>query len=444
MSKPAVGSYFTGGGIGLAGLKGKVDFAFAVEYDAEIAESYRANISDRVIVSRVQDVDVRKLEPVEYFQTSNECKEFSTAKTGGREGPEQISQAEAVCRYLDYHKPPLFLLENVRGYVKSKAFQMIVVKLSLLGYTQRVTVENAANYGVPQTRERLILRAALDRPLPSLPDHVDGWTGWYQAIEDLIPTLPESHFAQWQLDRLPAEMENILLDGKKSGQEWGKRYRTGDEPAFTSTIDSREKAFIFNSTFGNIRYSEEPMTTLTASFHSKTTVPQAFLMNGGNASNERCHRFADEPSVTVSASSGNVAARAFLMSDQTSNSGQDVGLRAESEPSMVVDTRPASKVRAFIVDGQTSDNGRLLTIRNGQEPVYTIQSSADHKPARAWLSLGRVVKMTPRALARFQSIQDWYVLPDKNALACKIIGNGWPTEMGRKISEKMLGIETQN
>jgi hypothetical protein len=98
MLKPTVGTYFSGGGIGLAELKGKVDFAFAVEYDPAISEVYRANIGDRIITARVQDVDVTKLERVDLFQVSPVCKEFSAAKTGGKESAEELSQAAAICR----------------------------------------------------------------------------------------------------------------------------------------------------------------------------------------------------------------------------------------------------------------------------------------------------------------------------------------------------------
>jgi len=48
-------------------------------------------------------------------------------------------------------------------------------------------------------------------------------------------------------------------------------------------------------------------------------------------------------------------------------------------------------------------------------------------------SRGRVVRMTPRALARFQTMPDWYELPEKRSLACKIIGNGVPCLMMQKV-----------
>jgi site-specific DNA-cytosine methylase len=373
MLKPTIGTFFSGGGIGLAELKGKVDFAFAVEYDPAISEVYRANIGDRIITARVQDVDVTKLERVDLFQVSPVCKEFSAAKTGGKESAEEISQAAAICRYLDYHKPPYFLLENVRGYIKSKSFQMIVVRLTRLGYTCRFSIENSADYSVPQTRERLILRAALDRPLPSLPDYAGRWVGWYEAIEDLIPSLPDSKFADWQLERLPEQYESFLVNATDSGSERGK---------------------------GSIAFTEPCLTVVAG---GNTATFKAFLVNGQNA-------------------------------------GRELSLRDCESRTFTIPSNDKGIPRAFLVEGQTGSNGSHLNILGPQEPCYTVSASIEKRPSRAWLSQGRVVQMTPRALARFQSIPDWYKLPDKNGLACCVIGNGIPSRMGARIIEAMLGL----
>jgi DNA (cytosine-5)-methyltransferase 1 len=57
---------------------------------------------------------------------------------------------------------------------------------------------------------------------------------------------------------------------------------------------------------------------------------------------------------------------------------------------------------------------------------------------RAWLDQGRVVQMTPRALARFQTWPDWYPMPSTISLACTIVGNGVPVLMARLLIEGML------
>ena len=56
----------------------------------------------------------------------------------------------------------------------------------------------------------------------------------------------------------------------------------------------------------------------------------------------------------------------------------------------------------------------------------------------AWMKQGRVVSMTPRALGRFMTLPDWYVLPEKKTLASKIIGNGFPCLAAEKILRQLL------
>jgi DNA (cytosine-5)-methyltransferase 1 len=43
--------------------------------------------------------------------------------------------------------------------------------------------------------------------------------------------------------------------------------------------------------------------------------------------------------------------------------------------------------------------------------------------------------MTPRALARFQSFPDWYELPERASLACRIIGNAVPPLLMQRVME---------
>jgi site-specific DNA-cytosine methylase len=119
------------------------------------------------------------------------------------------------------------------------------------------------------------------------------------------------------------------------------------------------------------------------------------------------------------------------------NSGRQLPCGMVIEPAWTVTSQMASKgmQKSFIV-GQDSK----CTTREGKERLFTLTAEPNREYIRAWLSQGRVVQMTPRALARFQSIPDWYKLPDKNGLACTVIGNGIPSRMGARIIEAMLGL----
>ncbi|BES95266.1 Cytosine-specific methyltransferase [Nesidiocoris tenuis] len=74
--------------------------------------------------------------------------------------------------FCDYYRPRFFLLENVRNFVSFK--NSIVLKLTLsclvaMGYQVAFGVLQAGNYGVPQTRRRVIIMAAA--PGEILPDY---------------------------------------------------------------------------------------------------------------------------------------------------------------------------------------------------------------------------------------------------------------------------------
>jgi DNA (cytosine-5)-methyltransferase 1 len=68
-------------------------------------------------------------------------------------------------------QPKIFLFENVRGLLYSKGyFDLILTELHQLGYMIEYQLLNAANYGVPQTRERLFVvghRSEYRFPKPS-------------------------------------------------------------------------------------------------------------------------------------------------------------------------------------------------------------------------------------------------------------------------------------
>lgn len=84
-------------------------------------------------------------------------------------------------------KPEFVFVENVRGYAKSHSLQALTNTLYNEGYWFDVAFVDAADCGVPQHRERLILRAARHGAVPHLPPPLPH-VGWYSAISDLVAT----------------------------------------------------------------------------------------------------------------------------------------------------------------------------------------------------------------------------------------------------------------
>jgi DNA (cytosine-5)-methyltransferase 1 len=369
-------SLCAGGGLAAGGMRDAgVALAGAVEYDPAIAGVYSANFDTPIIIAPIQDVDFTQYTGVDIGQFSPPCPNFSVAKRGTESDVDQAI-ADAGVRFLETVRPRYFWLENVEGYARSKSYRTIRAALDRLDYWSHCEVVNAADYGVPQTRRRLILRASAGgfmQPFRPLPAPVP-WRGWYEAIADLIPDLPLTEFAPWQIPLLPDWVTApLLVEGKGNrlyteNEQGDLTLRSTGDPAPTVRVDARFKAFIMDGQ--NAKTPDRGVTTI---------------------------RYADQPMITVPATLKGV-------------------------------------YRAFVMSGHSGG-----AIRPADEPMVTLTASdISNTIHKAWLETGRVVKMTPRALARFQSVPDSYQLPASNRLAARIIGNGVPWLLAQRITESLL------
>jgi len=401
------GSLCTGGGLADCGARAAgLTPVWGVELDPKIAAvAQRNDPTGRVIVGSVIDQDYAQLPRVAILHASPPCPNFSVAKTGAAESPLDLDIARAIVRAVEAQRPRLFTLENVRGYGKSQSLRDIKDGLAALGYSVTIVIVNAADYGVPQTRERLYLLAHAGgrRAAPMQPTHRKGgdmlhapWVGWYAAIEDLIPTLPESQFARWQLDRLPQELrESLMVHG-------------------ASTME--------------LRAADEPSAAVVATVHAKAAMPRAFLVEGNTPTmRDPLVAYAEDQAWTWRASEHKGMPRDFIMD---AINARDPTTWDESDPMFTITANMQKGVpRAYLLDSKNATRGEGPGYRIGDQPAHTTlnYTRPSHYP-RAMLP-GRVVAMTPRAVGRFQTLPDSYILPDHKGLACRIIGNGIPCDL---------------
>lgn len=396
-----VGSLFTGfGGVEVGAKAAGLSLAWGVEYRADVAAVANRNLGDHVMVADVRDVDYASLPHVDVLHASPVCTRASQANTGATETDEDITIADAVIRALDAQQPDIFTLENVWQYRTFKAFRNICDAIERNGYMYDFEHVNSADFGVPQTRKRLILRAVRGL-LPPLPVPVP-WVGWYAAIEDLLPTLPESKLAPWQLARLPADVQTLVFGNNP--------HTVSNAPAFVT--------------------ADTPMMAVTSQYvgHSR-----AVLLDVQNTIRDATVLTEHEPSNSVS-SQGASRPSHRLAGDSNANSWGD-NSRQPNEPSFTAKQNMNGRCKAVLIDG---DSGSVAdgtpTLRSATEPAMTIRSERI-PPHRAQFANGRVVSMTPRALARFQSFPDWYELPEKRSLAAYGIGNAVPPLLYQRIIE---------
>jgi DNA (cytosine-5)-methyltransferase 1 len=180
------------------------------------------------------------------------CPPFSKSRFYRKDKPRALDDPngwETVNGFLDvleWVRPQAFILENVKGLayrVHAEALQTIITRAERLGYFVNHGVLNAADFGVPQIRERCFVVGCLTStvPLPS-PTHskdaADGLAPWPTAGSALSDLDTEEaacdigHFAGGQHHALLRQVppgDNYLYFTEKRGHpeprfKWRSRY----------------------------------------------------------------------------------------------------------------------------------------------------------------------------------------------------------------------------
>ena len=135
------------------------------------------------------------------------CQSFSTA---GKRRTLNDERGQLILKFIDLVEqiqPQYFILENVRGILSAtaindnneeyKVLDLILKRFDEIGYNVNYSLFNSADYGVPQTRERIFFLGSRDGTLIELPepthskanvDNKQPWINFNKVIENLKDT----------------------------------------------------------------------------------------------------------------------------------------------------------------------------------------------------------------------------------------------------------------
>lgn len=173
-----LGELFSGpGGLSLGALTAKaknkkgatfrIKHGWATDFDKDSCVTYAKNIpgckDEHVICKDVRELDLKKLQKVDAFAYGFPCNDFSlVGKQKGLNG-----NYGALYKYginiIEKFNPHFFVAENVSGITSAnsgEAFKTILRELEGAGkhgYELTVHLYKAEEYGVPQTRHRIII-----------------------------------------------------------------------------------------------------------------------------------------------------------------------------------------------------------------------------------------------------------------------------------------------
>ena len=156
-----VASLFAGaGGLDLGFLRSGHNVVWANEIDSDACETYRVNIGDHIECADISSIDPITVPQFDILIGGFPCQGFSRANINRVEGDKRNNLYVHVVRFLQNRKPKFFMLENVRG-IRSinngEDFKEILLALEECGYGVTYETLNAADYGVPQNRVRVII-----------------------------------------------------------------------------------------------------------------------------------------------------------------------------------------------------------------------------------------------------------------------------------------------
>lgn len=174
---------FAGAGGTTQGLKdGGFAVVAAIENDDDAVATYRANHPEVTVydrdIGRVQGPALaRRLggKRIGLLTACPPCQGFSTLGRGDT-ADKRNGLVMTVARFAEHLRPWAILLENVPGLASDRRLRVLLDRLDAT-YTVRQYVVDAADFGVPQHRRRVIV-LAVDRELGGeLPE----------ALTDLLP-----------------------------------------------------------------------------------------------------------------------------------------------------------------------------------------------------------------------------------------------------------------
>ena len=214
--RPRIATYFSGGRTVEGALGKNVDSVFAAENSTKINNEANRAFGTTFAARDVNNIDVQELRDAnpDLFHASPVCKNFSAAKTMRGATDLDRQSAESVARAIREVTPPIVTIENVPQYADTALFKHITDSLDAKGYKWDVVIHDAADYGAPQSRKRMLLRAVREGELPPMPPKTGG-KDWFGAVSDLLPDAPASAIPPVERRRLDEMIANGRLDASK-------------------------------------------------------------------------------------------------------------------------------------------------------------------------------------------------------------------------------------
>lgn len=148
------------GGMRLAFEDELTKCVFSSEWDKYAQKTYSSNFGDMPF-GDITEIESKDIPKHDILLGGFPCQPFS--HIGKREGFTHETQGNLffeIIRILNYHQPPMLLLENVPGLLTNdggRTFEIVKNELNKANYDIFYKVLDAQNFGLPQVRKRILI-----------------------------------------------------------------------------------------------------------------------------------------------------------------------------------------------------------------------------------------------------------------------------------------------
>ncbi len=204
--KLKVVSLFSGaGGMDLGFIKAGFEIIWANDFFEDAVNSYRKNIGKHMIHGDITKITSDNIpDGADVVIGGFPCQGFSVANTKRSMEDKRNFLYKEMLRVIKDKKPKFFVAENVKGLLsmeKGRVIDMIKEDFENLGYHVDARVLNAAEYGVPQARERVVIignNIGVDNPYPVKTHFVEGE---FESQAGLTPAITTEQAIGFLADR---------------------------------------------------------------------------------------------------------------------------------------------------------------------------------------------------------------------------------------------------
>ena len=201
------------------------EIIWANDLNAAACRTYQKNLKHPILNGSVWD-QLDTLPPsTDVVVGGFPCQDISVNGKGAGVDGSRSGLYLAMVEVIKRTKPKIFIAENVKGLLmkhNKDSLKRVLDDFTSLGYNVTFQLYHSANYGVPQTRERVIIvgtRPSTNKfkhPDPIYPQEM--WITAEQALSDLetVPRNPEFNHI-WSLAKKSPEQGSRRLKADRAG-----------------------------------------------------------------------------------------------------------------------------------------------------------------------------------------------------------------------------------